>query len=100
MRLQVAQDTWRSMTGVPLRDERGMYSDPTVARSVDSRREDIRRASLQVAGGYAAQARQAQAGAIAAQRQMDSMAYQALNTCPLPSLTQPGARRVSNLGET
>jgi len=74
---QVAQDTWRSMTGVPLRDERGMYSDPTVARSVDSRREDIRRASLQVAGGYAAQARQAQAGAIAAQRQMDSMAYQA-----------------------
>jgi len=74
---QVAQDTWRTMTGTPLppavnpRDEQDgglrIYSG-------SGRADIVRRSSADVARDYASEARQAQAAAVGAQRKSDKVA--------------------------
>jgi hypothetical protein len=70
---QVAQDTWRSMTGVPLARNPLDAAAPSriASEGVGAREAAIRHATYQVAGDYVTQARQARTAAIDAQRRLD-----------------------------
>lgn len=70
---QVAQDTWRSMTGIPLANTPLDAAVGTPIADADSRAAVVRQASMTIAGKYVRQARQARAKAIEAQRHIDGL---------------------------
>lgn len=76
---QVAQDTWRTMTGRPLSTRDATNAAQDSVASIGSREAAVTRATMQVANSYAQQAHDAQWRAIQAQRSVDNQGARGAN---------------------